>query len=73
MFEDTTFLQELNPVHVRHWVIHREETVKCHPAAQGAASASLTFYEKRFHGLFNKVFWFFGTESIAFLDSKPRP
>lgn len=62
MFEDTEFLQEVNPVHVRRWVVLREEAVKCHPAAQGPASASLSLYENRFHGLSNKVFCLFGTE-----------
>lgn len=42
MFQDAKFLQEVDLVHSGHWVIHREETVKCHPAAQGAASASLS-------------------------------
>lgn len=42
MFQDAKFLQEVDLVHIGHWVIHREETVKCHPAAQGAASASLS-------------------------------
>lgn len=63
MFQDTKFLQEVNPVHIRPWVIHRKkETVKYHAAAQGAESASLSLYENRFNGLSNKVFWFFRTE-----------
>lgn len=45
---------------LRHWIIHREETVKCHPAAQGAALLSLSFSGNEFYGL-SRVFWFFST------------
>lgn len=58
-FQDTEFPHELNSVAIRHWVICREKTVKCHPAAQRVASVSLTSCENKFYGLSYKVFWFF--------------
>lgn len=61
-FQDAKFLQKVNSVRIRHWIICREEAVKCHPAAQGPASVSLSLYENRLHGLSKKVFWFFSTE-----------
>lgn len=42
-------------IQFRYWVIHREETIQCHPAAQGAASVHLSLYENRFYGLSKKV------------------
>lgn len=55
-FQDTKFLRAANSVGIRHWKICREETVKCHPASQGAASVSLCLYENRFYGLSKNIF-----------------
>ena len=71
-FQDTKFLQEVNSVRIRHWIVRREETVKCHPAAQGDASVSLGLYENRFYGLSRKVSWFLSTE-LNCMTSIPPP